>query len=150
MEPQAQQEALVVPSGEAKPLVVLGDHQTVKISGAQTNGAFAVIEQNNPAGVGVPPYYHTKEDEIFYVVDGEIEFTVDGKKIIGKPGMTVYLPRRVRHSFQCVGAGMNKALITVVPAGNEVMFQELSELPPGPPDIAKITAICAKYGVVLG
>jgi quercetin dioxygenase-like cupin family protein len=74
---------------------------------------------------------------MFHVLEGEMEFTVADKSVIATAGTTVFLPRDVPHEFKVVGEVPAKALVTVVPAGIEDMFQELSELPAGPPDMEK-------------
>jgi quercetin dioxygenase-like cupin family protein len=136
--------AILLP-GDGERLSVIGDAQTIKLDGAMTNGLFAVIEQNNEQGAGVPLHVHTREDETFYVCEGEVTFQVGEIEILAPAGTAVYLPRGVPHGFR-----VNKptrALLSVHPAGAEQMFRELSSLPPGPPDMDKITRICAEYGI---
>ncbi|MGB0034434.1 MAG: cupin domain-containing protein [Candidatus Acidiferrales bacterium] len=147
MEAQTGKSGNVIPAGAGSRQVVLGDHQTVKLTGRETGGAFAIIEQNNFPGVMVPLHYHTREDEIFYIVEGELEFTIEGKVILAKGGTTVHVPREVEHAFKVIGSKPNKTIITLVPAGAEEMFRKLSLLPPGPPDFEKVKAICQEYGI---
>ncbi len=59
--------AILLP-GDGERLNVIGDSQTIKLSGDMTNGLFAMLEQNNKAGTAVPLHVHTREDESFYVV----------------------------------------------------------------------------------
>jgi quercetin dioxygenase-like cupin family protein len=125
---------------------VIGDRQTIKLDGSHTNGAFALIEQNNQPGTTVPEHFHTQEDEIFYVLEGEMEFTVAKEKIVATAGTTVFLPRGVPHSFRVAGNGA-RALIMLQPAGTEKMFRELHALPPGEPDFNQVGKICSKYGI---
>jgi mannose-6-phosphate isomerase-like protein (cupin superfamily) len=137
--------AAVLLPGDGERINVIGDSQTIKLDGAMTNGLFALIEQNNTAGAGVPLHVHTREDETFYVCDGEVTFQVGEIEILAPGGTTVYLPRGVPHGFR-----VNKptrALVSVHPAGAESMFRELSELPSGPPDMKRVTKICARYGI---
>ena len=109
---------------------VLGDHQTVKLIGEQTNGLFTMVEQNNEASVAVPMHVHTREDELFYVCKGEITFFPDGKEIVGTTRTTVYLPGGVPYGFRV--NKKTRSLISVYPAG-ESMFYKLAALPPGRP-----------------
>lgn len=146
MKTQLQSSAIALFAGEGGQLRVLGDQQTVKLEGAQTGGAFTLIEQNNPPGVAVPAHFHTQEDEAFYVLEGEMEFTLSDKKIRAGAGTTVFLPRGITHSFKVLESGA-RALVMTFPSGIEKMFRELDALPAGPPDFAQVTSICKRYGI---
>jgi quercetin dioxygenase-like cupin family protein len=137
--------AAVLLPGDGERINVGGDSQTIKLDGQMTNGLFAMIEQNNKEGAGVPLHVHTREDETFYVCEGEVLFRVGEIEILAPTGTTVYLPRGVPHGFR-----VNKptrALLSAYPAGVEKMFRRISELPSGPPDMARIKQICAEYGI---
>ncbi|HTI71869.1 MAG TPA: cupin domain-containing protein [Candidatus Limnocylindria bacterium] len=137
----------IVSSGEGVRINVLGDNQLVKLTGAETGGSVAVIEQCNPPGTGIPLHVHTREDEIFHVLEGRMEFAVNGKAVEAGPGTTVFLPRNLPHAFKVVGDGPARVALTVIPAGVETMFFELSQLPPGPPDMARVVEICGRHGI---
>lgn len=137
----------IVTQKEGTFLNVMGDHQTVKLSGKDTNGQFTLVEQNNPPGTGIPPHLHEREDEIFQVVQGEVEFMMNGKAETLKAGDLVYLPKGTPHGFRVTGSQPAKVMLSIFPAGIEGMFEKLSQLPEGPPDMKKITAICGEYGV---
>jgi len=137
--------AAVLLPGDGERISVIGDSQTIKLDGPMTNGLFAMIEQNTQEGAGVPLHVHTREDESFYVCQGEVTFQVGEIEILAPTGTTVYLPRGVPHGFR-----VNKptrALLCVYPAGAEQMFRRLSKLPPGPPGMDKVAQICAEYGI---
>jgi quercetin dioxygenase-like cupin family protein len=142
LHPQA---TLVLP-GAGERLSVIGDRQTIKLDGSHTGGAFALIEQNNEPGASMPEHFHTQEDEIFYVLEGEMEFTVSKERIVASAGTTVFLPKGVPHSFK-VGEKGARALIMLQPAGTEKLFRELNDLPPGNPDFALVAKTCSKYGI---
>jgi len=146
MKTQLQSQATLVLPDAGERLSVIGDRQTIKLDGSHTHGAFALIEQNNEPGTSVPEHFHTQEDEIFYVLEGEMEFTVSKEKILAAPGTTVFLPKGVPHSFKVTSKGA-RTLIMLQPAGTEKMFRELNALPPGAPDSKVISKICSKYGV---
>src|SRR3954452_769045 len=73
MKTKLQSQATLVLPGAGERLSVIGDRQTIKLDGSHTKGAFALIEQNNQPGTAVPEHFHTQEDEIFYVLEGEME-----------------------------------------------------------------------------
>ena len=74
---------LVVRDPEAS-LNVLGDTQYVLLTGEDTEGRFALIENENPPGVGPPPHVHRNEDEAFHVLEGRVAFEVDGDRVVGE------------------------------------------------------------------
>jgi quercetin dioxygenase-like cupin family protein len=139
------QATLVLP-GAGEQLSVIGDRQTIKLDGSHTNGAFALIEQNNEPGTSIPEHFHTQEDEIFYVLEGEMEFTVSKEKIVAAAGTTVFLPKGIPHSFKVSEKGA-RALIMLQPAGTEKLFRELNQLPPGKPDFEVVKKTCSKFGI---
>ena len=95
--------AKVLHSREGQYINVIGDNQYIKLTGEETAGAYTLIEEINPPGVGVPLHLHENEDETFHVAEGQVEFTLDGKPVTAGAGTTVYLPRRVPHAFKVVG-----------------------------------------------
>jgi quercetin dioxygenase-like cupin family protein len=137
---------VLVAPGDGQQLNVIGDRQTVKLDGSQTGGAFALIEQIYRPGAGVPLHFHTQEDAVFYIVEGDMDFVVGNRKISAGAGATVLLPKAVPHSSKA-GPGGAKALVTLFPAGGENMFRELDNVAPGDPDRDKAVGICRKFGV---
>lgn len=126
---------------------VIGDMQTVKLTGKDTNGQFTLIEEENVPGTMIPPHVHTKEDEVFKVLEGEMELTVGNQTTILKAGDLALGPRGVPHSWKIVGDRNAKIILSVFPAGIELMFEELGKLPAGPPDFPLVEAICGRYGI---
>jgi quercetin dioxygenase-like cupin family protein len=137
----------IIRQSEGTKLNVLGDSQIVKLSGQDTNGQFAIIVQDNPPNASIPKHIHTNEDELFSVIEGEVEFEVGEQITILKSGDIIFLPRNIPHSFRVVGTQNAKTTATVTPAGLEKMFEELSVLPAGPPDFSKVAQICGNYGL---
>ena len=137
----------VVRDAEGKPVNVLGDHQVLKLAAGDTNGRVTAIVQNNPPNTRIPKHVHANEDEVFHLLEGEMEFEVGSQTVTLKAGDLIFLPRGVPHSFKVVGTAHAKTHLTVVPAGLEKMFDDLSRLPAGPPDMPTVTRICGRYGV---
>src|SRR5918998_1353174 len=90
---------------------VLGDNQRVLLTGEDTEGKYALIENNDPPGVGIPLHLHRNEDEVFYVVDGQVEFQVGSEILRASAGATVHLPRNTPHAFTIIGDAPAKMLI---------------------------------------
>jgi len=141
------QKPKIVKETEGNKLNVLGDNQNIKLTGADTNGQYTLIEQNNEPGVGIPPHVHENEDEVFQVLSGQVEMVIADKTTTLQAGDLIFCPKGVPHSWKVVGEEKARAMLSIFPAGLEGMFRELAELPAGPPDMEKVTAICGKYNL---
>ena len=126
-------------------LNVMGDNQIIKLSSKDTNGQFSLIEQNNNPGIGIPPHVHENEDEVFHVLAGKVEMQVGEESTTLTAGDMIFCPRGIPHSWKVVGEEKARAMLSIFPAGLEEMFEELSELAPGPPDLQQLGEICGKY-----
>lgn len=138
---------VVVPANGGRQLMVLGAPHFVRLAGAATGGRMTMIEGVAPPNSGVPPHKHDHEDEVFHVLSGDAVFTIGGVAHHAAAGATVLAPRQISHTFRAGTEGA-RLLIVITPAGIERMFAELHELPAGRPDMARVAAICARYGVV--
>lgn len=137
----------IISDNEGDVFDVLGDVQRHKLTGKETKNQIVEWVDDVAPGVGIPPHMHTREDEIFRVVKGEIEMMVDGKITVLKAGDIAYAPKNVPHAWKVVGTEKVKMITSAFPAGIEEMFYELASLPAGPPDLGKVTEICGNYGV---
>jgi quercetin dioxygenase-like cupin family protein len=140
---------------EGEALWFLGTLATIKASGATTGGRFALIEQLAAKGAGSPLHVHRREDEWFYVIEGELGFWVGGQRIAAPAGAFVYGPRDIPHTFAVV-SDKARFLVGAEPAEFEDFLRALAEparartLPPTggpPPDPARLTAVAAQYGI---
>src|SRR6516164_8671454 len=98
---------------------------TFLATGEETHGQFALIEAVGRRGNVPPPHIHHREDEIFYVLEGEIAVSVNERTIKVTPGTMVFLPRDVRHSFT-IESERVRMLQLLTPAGLEGWFKEFS------------------------
>jgi len=137
----------IVKQGDGKVLNVIGDVQTHKLIGSDTADQLVEWVDDVEPGIGIPPHVHTREDEIFRVIKGQIEIMVDGKTTILEAGDTAFAPKNVVHAWTVVGTEKAKMITSAFPAGIEKMFGELSDLPAGPPNFEKIAEICGNHGV---
>ncbi|MEU7588214.1 cupin domain-containing protein [Micromonospora sp. NPDC049230] len=88
-----------------------GDRYTVKVPSAGTGGAFALMEAVIPPLSGPPLPIHHKEDEAFYIVDGELEVVDEDRTVNAGPGAFVWLPRGGRHGFRNISDKHTKILM---------------------------------------
>ena len=132
---------------------------TIKSSAQTTDGGVAVVEHLAPRGAGSPLHVHHRDDEWFYVIDGELTFWVGGQVINAPAGSFVYGPREIPHTF-IVNSAEARFLLVTEPAGFENFLHALSEpaqtltLPPSsaePPDPERMMATATEYGIeILG
>jgi quercetin dioxygenase-like cupin family protein len=144
---------------EGEALWFLGVLATIKASAETTDGRVAVIEHLAPQGAGSPLHVHHREDEWFYVTEGELTFWVGGRLIEAPAGSFVYGPRDVPHTFTVTSSEARFLLVTE-PAGFEGFMRALSEpaqaltLPPAtsrPPDPERMMTLAAEYDIeILG
>lgn len=146
-----------VAAGTGGAFWAVGDTYTMKAEAAQTGGLYGLIEASVPPGGGPPPHTHTREDEAFYLLDGELEFHAEERTIRAVAGDFVYLPRGIQHWFGNPGESVARALMILTPGGMESFFTEIGtpvragELAPAmaPEEFGKIAAVAASYGSIV-
>ena len=124
---------------------LMGGRQTIKLWSDDTGGKFSVIFSVVPAGAGIPVHVHSLEDEVFEIVEGELQLTLDGIVSTVTNGDLVFMPKGIPHGFTAIRD--TTIWVSLFPGGGEKMFVELAELPPGPPNRQRIASICGRYGV---
>lgn len=140
---------VVPPHGPDRPMVP-GLTATTRLTAAET-GSIAIVEHVFSPGVLVPPHRHTREDEISYVVEGEIGFRSDGREVSLGAGGYIVKPRGELHSMWNAGDRPARMIEIISPAGFEHYFEELAEAVAaagGLPALEVRTAIAARYGLV--
>src|SRR6478752_5267205 len=105
--------------GEGRTIAVVGDVYRFLATGEDTNGKYAVWEAIVPPGGGPPPHVHSREEEGFYVLEGEIALTVNGERVVAAAGTFANMPVGTPHSFKNESARTARMLISVAPAGLE-------------------------------
>jgi quercetin dioxygenase-like cupin family protein len=145
--------------GHGEALWFLGFLVTIKASSETTAGAVTVIEHLGPRGSGSPLHMHSREDEWFYVTEGELTFWVGGQLINAPAGSFVYGPRGIPHTFT-VSSEQARFLLVTEPAGFEEFMRALAEpadrleIPPAPsapPDMTAVATLAAEHGIeILG
>lgn len=140
---------------EGRTIAVVGDLYRFLATGDETDGKYAMFEALVPPGGGPPPHVHSREEESFYILEGEITFTVGNETIIATAGTFANMPVGSLHSFKNATDKSARMIFSVAPAGLEKMFLEvgvpvkLGETPPPPSkaEIEKLLAVAPKYGV---
>lgn len=148
--------ATIRTANDGRSLAVVGDVYRFLATGEDTNGKYAMWEAIVPPGGGPPPHIHSREEEAFFVIEGEITFQVGDKRIVAKAGAFANMPVGTAHSFRNESEQQAKMIITVAPAGLEEMFFEAG-LPvehgasvapkPSAADIERLLSVAPKYGI---
>ena len=118
------------------------------ISSSSTRGEYCAFEVITAPGEGVPLHVHSREDEVYYIIEGAYEIQCGGRTFRAEPGAVAVLPRGIPHCFQNPGKALSRALTLFIPGGFDEFVQELNELEPA--DICykdKRDAIRQKHGI---
>jgi quercetin dioxygenase-like cupin family protein len=141
-------ELVHLPSDAGTALLGPGDLYRFLVTGAESGGSYFAMEAIVPPNGGPPPHIHRREDETFYVVEGEIEFRLGDDVIAGGVGDFVNVPHDTVHCFRNAGADMARLIVTFSPAGIERFFEETLEraLDAGqPPRLDNVDEVAARY-----
>jgi quercetin dioxygenase-like cupin family protein len=142
--------------GEGDAFSAVGDVYRVLASGQQTAGVYALSEIRVSPNNGPPPHIHSREDECFFVLEGEVDFQIGDEKITARPGTFIQGPRDIAHSFKNNTQLPARILGFVTPAGFENFFNEFAQpvasfdspaIPPSKEEVDKLLAAAPKYGL---
>jgi quercetin dioxygenase-like cupin family protein len=141
--------------GEGRTVGVVGDIYRFLAVGEDTDGRYAVWEAIVPPGGGPPPHVHSREEESFYMLEGEIAFQAGEQRFVAKAGMFANMPVGCLHCFKNESGRPARMLISVAPAGLEKMFLEVGQpVAPGTTpqlpskaEIEKMMAVAPRYGI---
>ncbi len=122
-----------------------GREATILVNGAETGGRFALVEMVEVRGAGLPRHLHHWEDEVLYVLEGELAVCVAGEWVAAPAGTAVLLPRGVEHAVAAVTAEA-RVLAALAPAGSEGFHRELGEPSAGGAALERLVAVAARYG----
>jgi quercetin dioxygenase-like cupin family protein len=114
----------------------------------ETAGAYAILERSAPAGARSPGHQH-KRSEAFYVLDGELTFTIDGRTSVARPGDYLIAAEMVSHGWENTGGREARVLIIFAPSVQRAYFSDLDAAvragKGGMPDEATLAALMRKH-----
>ena len=145
---------LAVSSDEGEARWWFGTLAVIKTTAAETGGQLTTIEVTNPPGFEAPLHVHHRDDEGFWILEGDVTFEVGDATIQAHAGDYVFGPRDIPHRYTVGDAGC-RMLFIMTPGGFEDLVLEMSEpagsrsLPPPSdeePDWERIAAIAEAHG----
>jgi quercetin dioxygenase-like cupin family protein len=146
------------PSGRRQPLWLIDNLVHVHVDADASGGALALLEERGRRGDMPPLHVHRRDDETFYVLEGELALFVAERRIALGPGQAALAPRDVPHAYRVESEEAHWLVITT-PAGFDAFVREVAEpaqaeeLPPAgrPFDPAVFSRAAAKVGIeILG
>jgi mannose-6-phosphate isomerase-like protein (cupin superfamily) len=148
----------LAPSEGGGSLWVMGELVARKISSRRTGGAYSLFEVRTPPGVSPSAHVQHRADEAFYVLEGEYEFSIEGRILPSPAGSLLYVPKGNLRAHRNVGEGTGRMLVCHTPGGPyEGFFEDVGvedvnrrALPASerPEDLARaIGEIAAGYGI---
>jgi mannose-6-phosphate isomerase-like protein (cupin superfamily) len=150
---QTAEQACMLQPGEGQATWFLTNHMTIKATAASTGGAFGLVESLIAPGFSPPLHVHHREDESFWVLEGELTMRCGDRTFRAAAGSFVFLPRDVPHTFVVEGGAPARMLTLLTPGGGEGVFieggrpAEHDGLPPvSPVDVEALRRVSARYG----
>jgi quercetin dioxygenase-like cupin family protein len=137
---------------------IFGERHALLLTGAQTGGAYTIVEVTVLPGSGPPLHLHRDEDEAFIVLEGEFEFAAAGETVRVRAGGTIAVARGTPHKFTAVGPSPGRLVGVVRPAGLERFFAEAGTRLPGrdhqpspatPEQVERAIRLMPDYGMEL-
>ena len=132
---------------------------SVCLSGEDTGGAYCLLEVGLAPGMGVPRHTHTREDESYFVLTGELEVIVGGRTFVLQPGDSLVAPRDIPHQLRNSGDVDNHYLLIFWPSGFEGFLEatavpapDNAVAPTEPPAAAirNVHELASQYGILFG
>ncbi len=139
--------AFVLRPGEGRPIDLGGFRMSVKATHDDTNGAFSLLEAQEPPGFGPPLHIHRDAAEAFYVLEGEYIIFLEGRESSCPAGSFIFIPAGIPHGFR-VGGVASRKLNLYTPAAMVGYFDELAAATTagdGDPDV--LSEIALRYSM---
>ena len=131
--------------GQGERIHFMGQIALIRARGEDTGGLFSLMETRTPKGNGPSPHVHEREDEAFFVLEGEFTVTIWDDTFEAKSGSFVFAPRGVPHSYRATASGRHLTLVS--PPGYERFFNDAAEAFIAGPNA--VAAVAARYGVTI-
>lgn len=125
------------------------DHTFVKVSSADTGGTLNLMEDNLKVEFSLGLHLHRHHSETFYILEGNVDFYIDGEWLTAGPGATVHIPPGIPHALDLPNGQTGKLLMIFQPAGFDQFPAEMAALTDAQKaDEALVNAISEKYDLI--
>ena len=139
----------VVPPGGGTSYDWARDHTFVKVAAADTGGAYALMEDNLKREFALGLHLHRAHAETFYILDGSVDFYLDGSWITASPATTVHIPPGIRHAVALPSGQTGRMLMIFQPAGFDQYLIELAALTPAElADEKRMEGLAVKHDII--
>lgn len=146
-------DAFLISPGQGQALWFLANRMSIKATAETTHGGFGLIESTVAPGFSPPLHVHHREDESFWVLEGEVTMRCGERTFHAGPGSFIFLPRGVPHTFVVESDTPARWLTLITPGGGEGFFRkagrpaEAEGLPPAaPPEIERLQRFNEEFG----
>ncbi len=116
------------------------------VTGSATGNQLALLEIHGTAGGGIVRHMHEHEDEVVYVLEGELTFHIGDTVQRARAGSCLVLPKGIEHSF-LVGSGPVRLLVAMTPAGLEGILEDVQR--EDGVDAEHLITVAARYGITI-
>lgn len=138
-----------VPPGEGTNYDWENDHTFVKVSAADTGGAYTLMEDNLKPTFALGLHRHDHHAETFYFLEGKVDFYVDGTWIEATPGTTIHVPQGVPHACKVADSAPARMIMIFQPSGFDGFLAEMAGMTPADfEDETKMAGLNEKYDIV--
>ena len=139
---------LVHTKGKGEGNHAFGIERWFRVTPEDTDGAFALMEEVVPEGVGPPLHIHLAEIEVFTVLSGRVRFHCNGHDVVAEAGSTIMIPPGSKHAFRGAGPGESRILVMLSPGKGEGFFRAVEDQSLSPEtDMSAIQSLGSQFGV---
>ena len=135
-------------AGGGPTFTMLGTTMRLLATAVETGGRYTVIEQVTPPGWGPPRHIHSREDEIFHILDGSYELHVGDERRTVTAGASAILPRNIPHGFRNVASTPSRFVFVITPGGLEEYFLAVAKCSPAPSP-PQLVELARPFGLTL-
>lgn len=139
---------ILTEAGAGDTFTMLGTTMRLIATASRTGGRYTVIEQVTPPGWGPPRHIHSREDEIFYVLEGSYELHVGDERRTISASASAILPCNVPHGFRNVASTPSRLLFVIAPGGLEEYFLAVAKCSPAPNPV-QLVELARPFGLTL-
>ncbi len=137
---------VVHPADQVKVIFGAGDEYRYLATANETDGGYFLVEAIVPPGGGPPFHVQTREEEAFYVLEGQLSFYGEDGETVAGPGTYLNIPKDAKHRFRNNSEATARMLFFFTPAGIEGLFDEFAKMDVPARDFSSVLATLNKLG----